>query len=52
VVTKEEQEPGSSDILSWVVRCFVLHSKDHQGIFKRKNSILMEEKFKTTAGTP
>ncbi|KAL1768761.1 dehydrodolichyl diphosphate syntase complex subunit NUS1 [Sigmodon hispidus] len=51
VITEEEQEPSFSDIASLVVWCMAVGISyisvyDHQGIFKRNNSRLMEEILK------
>ncbi|XP_036727530.1 dehydrodolichyl diphosphate synthase complex subunit NUS1 isoform X2 [Eubalaena glacialis] len=51
VITEEEQEPSFSDIASLVVWCMAVGISyisvyDHQGIFKRNNSRLMDEILK------
>uniref|UniRef100_A0A8D2AHV8 Dehydrodolichyl diphosphate synthase complex subunit NUS1 n=1 Tax=Sciurus vulgaris TaxID=55149 RepID=A0A8D2AHV8_SCIVU len=51
VITADEQEPSFSDIASIVVRCMAVGISyisvyDHQGIFKRNNSRLMDEILK------
>uniref|UniRef100_I3MVZ4 ditrans,polycis-polyprenyl diphosphate synthase [(2E,6E)-farnesyldiphosphate specific] n=1 Tax=Ictidomys tridecemlineatus TaxID=43179 RepID=I3MVZ4_ICTTR len=51
VITAEEQEPSFSDIASIVVWCMAVGISyisvyDHQGIFKRNNSRLMDEILK------